>query len=175
MTKSLIETSEGIFTAWFSEGGLAKLDFPVFRGPQPPSTTPETRDWNPNAKPWVSAAREAIETTLAGKTPKLLPPFDLSSGTEFQREVWSALKKIPTGKTMTYGQLATLIGRPKAVRAVGQACGANPIPVLIPCHRVLAANGGLGGFSAGLVWKRKLLEKEQVTTSAHGRVGCGTK
>src|SRR5690349_20664594 len=107
MTKILIATSAGAFTAWFSERGLAKLDFPVLRGPQPPSTAPETRDWNPNVKPWVSATQEAIEATLAGKTPNLFPPFDLSSGTEFQRQVWSALRKISTGTTMTYGQLAT--------------------------------------------------------------------
>jgi O-6-methylguanine DNA methyltransferase len=162
MTKTLIETSQGSFTAWFSERGLAKLDFPQLPGHQSPSTKPEARDWSANMKPWISATQEAIEAILAGKTPNLLPPFDLSSGTEFQRQVWSALGKIPTGKTMTYGQLASLIGRPKAVRAVGQACGANSIPVLIPCHRVLAANGGLGGFSAGLAWKRKLLETERV-------------
>src|SRR6266542_1403729 len=130
MTRIPIESSEGTFTAWFSERGLAKLDFPVSRGSQPPSATPATRDRNPNVKAWVSLTQKAIEATLAGKTPNLLPPFDLSSGTEFQRQVWSALGRIPTGKTMTYGQLATLIGRPKAVRAVGQACGANSIPVL---------------------------------------------
>ena len=168
MTKIRIETSEGIFTAWFSERGLAKLNFPPRPGHQAPPATPEACDWDPNLKPWISATREAIETTLAGKTPNLLPPFDLSSGTEFQRQVWRALRKIPSGKTMTYGQLAKLIGRPKAVRAVGQACGANSIPVLIPCHRVLAANGGLGGFSAGLPWKRKLLEKERVTPRTVG-------
>jgi len=73
------------------------------------------------------------------------------------------MTKIPLGKTGSYGELARAIGRPKAVRAVGGACGANPIPVLVPCHRVLAANHKLGGFSGGLDRKRELLKREGVT------------
>jgi O-6-methylguanine DNA methyltransferase len=88
--------------------------------------------------------------------------LDLSSGTKFQQHVWNALRRIATGRTKSYAQVAALIDRPKAVRAVGGACGANPVPVLIPCHRVLAANQGLGGFSGGLDWKRKLLAREGV-------------
>jgi len=82
-------------------------------------------------------------------------------GTEFQMAVWSELKKIPQGQTRTYGQIATAIGRPKAARAVGSACGKNPVPVFIPCHRAVASNG-LGGFSGGLPWKKLLLELENV-------------
>jgi O-6-methylguanine DNA methyltransferase len=70
--------------------------------------------------------------------------------------------KISLGKTKSYGEIAAAIGNPKAVRAVGGACGANPVPVLVPCHRVLAANNKLGGFSSGLDWKRKLLAYEGV-------------
>ena len=83
-------------------------------------------------------------------------------GTEFQKSVWNALRKISPGKTKSYGEIAKAIGKPKAVRAVGGACGANPVPVLVPCHRVLAANKKLGGFSGGLDWKRKLLAREDV-------------
>ena len=72
------------------------------------------------------------------------------------------------GKTKSYGEVARAIGKPKAVRAVGGACGANPIPVLIPCHRVLAANRKLGGFSGGLNWKRKLLAQERVSLPPAG-------
>ena len=72
--------------------------------------------------------------------------------------------KISTGKTKSYGEIASAIGKPKAVRAVGGACGANPVPVLVPCHRVLAANKKLGGFSGGLDWKRSLLAREGVKT-----------
>lgn len=72
------------------------------------------------------------------------------------------MKKIKPGNTRSYGEIARSIGKPKAVRAVGGACGANPIPVLIPCHRVLAANRKIGGFSGGLEWKEKLLTREGV-------------
>jgi len=97
-----------------------------------------------------------------GKHPENLPPLDLSSGTDFQQRVWQALRKISFGRSLSYGQVAEAIGKPKAVRAVGGACGANPIPVLVPCHRVLAANSRLGGFSSGLNWKRVLLAREGI-------------
>jgi methylated-DNA-[protein]-cysteine S-methyltransferase len=72
------------------------------------------------------------------------------------------LRRIATGRTKSYSEVASVIGKPGAARAVGGACGANPIPVLVPCHRVLAANRRLGGFSGGLDWKRKLLAREGV-------------
>ena len=89
--------------------------------------------------------------------------FDLAlelEGTDFQREVWSALLEIPYGEVVTYGALAESLGRAGASRAVGSANGANPVPVLVPCHRVVAAGGSLGGYSAGLERKRQLLELE---------------
>jgi O-6-methylguanine DNA methyltransferase len=88
--------------------------------------------------------------------------MDLSLGTPFQKRVWAALQQIPLGEVSSYGKMATTLEMPKASRAVGAACGANPIPLLIPCHRVLAANGALGGYSAGLHWKKRLLEQEGV-------------
>lgn len=90
---------------------------------------------------------------------KMFPKISVPEGTPFQQAVWNALKKIPRGKTRTYGEIAAVIGRPKAVRAVGTACGANPLPVFIPCHRVTAKNG-LGGFGSGLPWKILLLKSE---------------
>ena len=86
----------------------------------------------------------------------------LMEGTEFQRSVWREIEKIPFGKTKTYLEIAKAIGKPGASRAVGSACGANPLPLLVPCHRVLASNGGLGGFSGGLDIKKKLLSMEGV-------------
>ena len=91
-----------------------------------------------------------------------MPPLDLSASTDFQRKVWAALKKISCGQTKSYAVIAATVGKPKAARAVGGACGANPIPLLIPCHRVLAANKKIGGFSGGLDWKKKLLSRELV-------------
>lgn len=88
--------------------------------------------------------------------------MDLSGGTPFQRKVWGALRQIPYGQTRSYAWVAQRIGKPKAARAVGAACGANPIPVIIPCHRVVASDGSLGGYTAGLAWKKKLLRLEGV-------------
>lgn len=82
-------------------------------------------------------------------------------GTEFQLSIWLALQKIPAGKTTTYAQIAEVIGRPKAVRAVGTAIGANPIAYLIPCHRVIRTDGTLGGFRWGMECKKKMLAYEK--------------
>ena len=83
-------------------------------------------------------------------------------GTEFQIRVWNELKKIPKGETRTYKEIAELIGIPKAARAVANACGKNPYPITIPCHRVIRSDGGLGGYSGeGGVDKKKLLLKNE--------------
>lgn len=152
-------TSDGIFLARYSEKGLAGLAFPkVGRA--------SARAVNSKQIPlpilrWHRVTAAALKTVLAGRAPKEFPPLDMS-GTAFQKGVWRALQKISPGKTKSYGEIATAIGRPKAVRAVGGACGANPVPVLVPCHRVLAANKKLGGFSGGLEWKRSLLAREGI-------------
>jgi O-6-methylguanine DNA methyltransferase len=156
----LIPTIDGIFTAHFSDAGLARLEFPAHNVSRLVFSPRD--DSEQKGVPWRRLTQTAIEQVLRGATPEALPPIDLTSGTDFQREVWEILRTILPGKTMTYAEVAAAIRRPKAVRAVGQACGANPIPMLVPCHRVLAAQGGLGGFSAGLVWKIKLLEREGV-------------
>ncbi len=79
------------------------------------------------------------------------------SGTEFQRRVWRAIGRIPWGETRSYRWVAAQAGRPRAVRAAANACGANPLPVVIPCHRVIASDGGIGGFTGGIGLKRELL------------------
>ncbi|MCK5861267.1 MAG: MGMT family protein [Candidatus Hydrogenedentes bacterium] len=89
-------------------------------------------------------------------------PLDIASGTPFQQRVWRAATTIPYGEYLSYGQLAQQIGQPGAARAVGSALGANPVCVVVPCHRILAANGRLGGFTAGLHWKRFLLTLEGI-------------
>ncbi len=92
-----------------------------------------------------------------------LRKFDLPlsmEGTEFQRRVWNALREIPYGETISYLQLAQRIGNPRAVRAVGLANGSNPIPIIVPCHRVIGSDGSLTGFGGGISTKKKLLELE---------------
>lgn len=89
--------------------------------------------------------------------------FDLplrAAGTAFEEEVWASVRAIPFGDTRSYGEIAAAVGRPRAARAVGNAVGANPLPLLVPCHRVLATNRRLGGFGGGLDWKRFLLRLE---------------
>lgn len=105
---------------------------------------------------------------LTGRRRQFGVPF-LTHGTPFQQAVWEELAAIPYGTTITYGELACRVGRPQAARAVGQAVGANPLPILIPCHRVLPAGGGCGGFGPGPSWKRRLLALEGVRGWAGGR------
>jgi O-6-methylguanine DNA methyltransferase len=155
-----ILTRDGKFIAHYSEKGLAELNFPNAKA----FVAPKRSEGGPipsKIRKWHSTTEAALKNILVSRKPKNLPPLDLA-GTEFQKNVWNALRKISTGKTKSYGEIAQAIGKPKAVRAVGGACGANPIPVLIPCHRVLAANKKLGGFSGGLDWKRSLLKREGI-------------
>lgn len=157
-----IKTSEGTFTAFFSERGLARLDFPGQRSSENLPARDDSSD-SPELRRWQRMTAQALHQVLAGERPKALPPLDWSGRTVFQQQVWQALLRLGPGETKNYAQIATEVGRPLAARATGGACGANPIPVLVPCHRVLAANGRLGGFSGGLDWKRRLLAREGVS------------
>lgn len=114
-----------------------------------------------DSTPLLDAARTQLADYFAGR----LQQFDLPvtpQGGDFERAVWTELVRIPYGRTLTYGDLAARVNG--VARAVGGACGANPIPIIIPCHRVLAAAGGMGGFSApgGVETKRRLLELEGI-------------
>jgi O-6-methylguanine DNA methyltransferase len=155
-----IPTRDGEFIAAYSKKGLCSLDFPK---PQKQNADSTNGTQIPSqARHWHEQTIKALANALAGRPIKEFPPLDLSRGTDFQQRVWRVLKSIGCGKTLSYGEVADEIGGRKAVRAVGRACGANPIPVLIPCHRVLASNQKIGGFSGGLDWKRKLLAREGV-------------
>ena len=106
------------------------------------------------------AVRAAVEAYFGGDATALDGLAIATGGTDFQRQIWAALRAIPAGETRTYGQLATSIGRPKAVRAAGLANGQNPIAIIVPCHRVVGANGTLTGYAGGLDRKRWLLDHE---------------
>jgi AraC family transcriptional regulator of adaptative response/methylated-DNA-[protein]-cysteine methyltransferase len=104
--------------------------------------------------------REEILSFLAGDQSLASVPLDVR-GTVFQRKVWEQLRRIPAGETRTYQEIARAIGAPAAVRAVGSACGANPVALLVPCHRAVRTDGGLGGYAWGLARKKRLLELER--------------
>ncbi len=118
----------------------------------PPETWPEG----------LSAAVAQLDEYFAHTRRTFDLPLDLEAATDFQREVYAELVRIPFGRVTTYGDLAEAVRRPEGARAIGQAVGANPIPIVIPCHRVVAAEGRLGGFSGGLAVKAALLRIENV-------------
>jgi methylated-DNA-[protein]-cysteine S-methyltransferase len=116
-------------------------------------------DWKQSSRGAVGEAMRQLKEYFAGRRSE----FDLPlapEGTEFQRNVWKRLQEIPYGETISYGELAKRIGNPNASRAVGAANGSNPIPIVIPCHRVIGANGKLTGFGGGLPTKEALLSLE---------------
>ncbi|HUI53609.1 MAG TPA: methylated-DNA--[protein]-cysteine S-methyltransferase [Bryobacteraceae bacterium] len=108
-----------------------------------------------------------LQEYFAGKRREFRLVLDMQ-GTEFQKRVWRQLETIPYGETRSYAQIAGAIGRPKAVRAVGAANGANPIPIVVPCHRVIGSSGKLTGYGGGLPLKKKLLELEGARALALG-------
>jgi len=110
--------------------------------------------------PLLFEAGRQLRAYFAGQLTQFRLPLDMQ-GTEFQRRVWTALETIPYGETRTYGQIAEALGQPRAVRAVGAANGANPVPIVVPCHRVIGANRKLVGYGGGLRLKRRLLDLER--------------
>lgn len=115
----------------------------------------------------LKKAIKVLQKYFAGERVSFDLPLDLSYHTPFQQAVWRAAEEIPFGETRSYAWIATKIRNPRAVRAVGQALGANPVPVIIPCHRVISSSGALGGFSGGIGMKEKLLELEHHGKKRH--------
>ncbi|NIL95503.1 MAG: methylated-DNA--[protein]-cysteine S-methyltransferase [Woeseiaceae bacterium] len=135
------------------DDGLSMIGFPkgkMRRDPEP--------DWIFNEKPFSEAVRQ-LEEYFAGERKEFDLPLHLS-GTDFQVRVLEELQRIPYGQTTSYGAVAQRIGSPKAMRAVGAANGRNPIPIVIPCHRVIGSSGDLTGFGGGLDTKAELLRLE---------------
>jgi len=124
-----------------------------------PLTVPQARGWF--LPSFLQVFLRDWENYFLGLSGDFSPVFDLSACTPFQREVLTAVRSIPAGNTWSYKKLAAFLGFPRAYRAVGQALRSNPVPLIIPCHRVVGSAGRLGGYSAGLKWKRFLLDWEQ--------------
>jgi methylated-DNA-[protein]-cysteine S-methyltransferase len=126
-------------------------------------------EWAPDDRAFPDVV-EQLQAYFAGTLTDFDVPLRLE-GTEFQRQVWAALLEIPYGDTWSYGELATHVGNPSASRAVGLANGKNPIGIIVPCHRVIGANGSLTGYGGGLDRKRALLELEQSRTQPRLALG----
>lgn len=145
-----VPTAAGVFRAVFSPRGLHGLEFPDGSGPAPGET---------GARALKLAAE--LNAYLEGRLTTFTIPIDLE-GTPFQLRVWEELMAIPYGRTCSYLDLALSVGGRQHVRAVGAANGANPVPILVPCHRVIGSDGSLVGFGGGLAWKRRLLDLERL-------------
>ncbi|MEX2964538.1 methylated-DNA--[protein]-cysteine S-methyltransferase [Microbulbifer sp. TYP-18] len=134
--------------------GLVSVQFYDAQRPLRPKT-----DWRSGATELTELAAQQLREYFAGQRRQFQLPL-APPGTDFQRRVWDALLQIPYGETRSYGQQAQLLGQPRAIRAVGRANGANPVAVIIPCHRVIGANGSLTGYAGGLSLKARLLTLE---------------
>ena len=150
----------GILLIHDDDGVLRGLDFEDYEDRADDLMRRHYGDAERAAAPAPRRTRDALEAYFAGEFDAIAALPFATAGTAFQRAAWAALRTIPPGVTRSYGEQAAAIGRPKAVRAVGLANGANPIAIATPCHRVIGANGSLTGFGGGLDRKRWLLMHE---------------
>jgi len=157
VTMRMVDSPVGPLTLWGTDGVLHGLAMEDQRH-RPASDLDADRSTEDKSA-FAEAARQ-LEAYFAGELRHFELPVQLD-GTEFQRRVWSALVEIPYGETRSYGEIAAAIGRPGASRAVGLANGRNPIGIVVPCHRVVGADGSLTGYGGGLDRKRWLLELER--------------
>lgn len=156
---TVIDSPVGPLTLVASDLGLRAILWPHERAGRVPLSDVVDGD-----HPVLTAATEQLGEYFAGTRQQFDLPLD-PSGTAFQLDAWQALSHIPYGTTVSYATQASRVGRPKAVRAIGAANGRNPISIVVPCHRVVAANGSLAGFAGGLDNKRWLLNFERSQTS----------
>lgn len=165
MNYTYLETPIGTLLIAGDTEAVRRIDFPKDGKARTPG-----EGWTESARGPVGQAVKQLREYFAGRRAE----FDLPlkpEGTEFQRTVWRNLQDIPYGETISYGELAKRVGNPKASRAVGAANGQNPIPIVIPCHRVIGANGKLTGFGGGLPTKEALLALETKQLRFAGGVG----
>lgn len=151
----LAATDRGLCGVWFVDQKYA----------------PDTHEWvRYDNHPLLARSRDELEAFFAGETFRFDLPLDLHAGTDFQQAVWKALLQIPWGQTLSYGELARRIGRPRSVRAAAAAIGRNPISIVVPCHRVLGSDGSLTGYAGGVQRKAALLAIEGVYPGPESRL-----
>jgi methylated-DNA-[protein]-cysteine S-methyltransferase len=145
-------------------GALTRIDLPRPDGSRHSAPSGLTADAAP-----LRPALEQLDAYFSGELTEFALPL-APAGTAFQQRVWSALQSVPFGRTASYGQVAKTVGRPGAARAVGLANNRNPIPLIIPCHRIVGSNGNLVGYGGGLACKRWLLEHERRVLRQRGEL-----
>jgi methylated-DNA-[protein]-cysteine S-methyltransferase len=153
MSTTVIDTPIGPLALTAGPGGLVRIDF----GPIPGCLDPGP---GPEADAHLQRAVTELEEYFAGERRRFTVVLDRSARKGFRGEVLGALEQVPYGEVVTYGELAADAGRPGAARAVGTAMATNPLPIVVPCHRVVAAGGALGGYGPGVATKVQLLELE---------------
>lgn len=153
---SRMQSPIGGLVVGVSDDGLAIIEFD--QGEFPKGRLAQAANWVPS-EARTAVAIQQLQEYFDGRRREFTVPLDLR-GTDFQKKCWRALLKIPYGRTRSYAQIASSVGCPQGFRAVGMANHDNPVPIIVPCHRVLASDGGLGGYGGGLQVKRKLLELE---------------
>ena len=155
-----VKTPLGKIWILATESGLREIRLADEGKPTRPEM--DARGWKlVRKKKWTEPARRMLERYLNGLERRLQIDLDLAIGTPFQRRVWDAARRIPYGAVVSYAELASMAGGSGAQRAVGNALGANPVPIVVPCHRIIHADQSIGGFSSGLRWKRHLLTIER--------------
>ncbi|MFY1674332.1 methylated-DNA--[protein]-cysteine S-methyltransferase [Plantactinospora sp. WMMB334] len=157
MRWSLLDSPIGELSVAVDGVGVCGVRFGPVEDAMP--VTAPSRAADPEAAGLAAAVGQLL-AYFAGELTEFGVPLSVRRGSTFERAVWTEMSKIPYGETRTYGEVATILGDPGAARAVGVACNRNPIPVIVPCHRIVGAGGKLVGFGGGLPRKRKLLELE---------------
>ena len=154
------DTPAGPIAIWVTRNGVRRIG----------SVTPEMIEdghWDADGHPTLRVALHQLDQYFTRRRKRFHLPLDFSGATEFQRRIFERLIDIPYGRIVSYGDIADEMGDPGAARAVGQAVGANPLPIVVPCHRVVRSDGRLGGYSLGLRRKVALLSVEGVDVDGH--------
>lgn len=159
MRWTLLDSPIGELSVAVDEVGVCGVQFGPVEGAVPVGGEPTTPVPD-GTEGWRGAAIEQLRSYFAGELTDFTLPLSVRRGSAFERAVWREMSTIPYGEMRTYGEVALAVGDPGAARAVGVACNRNPIPVIVPCHRIVGANGKLVGFGGGLPRKRHLLELE---------------
>ncbi len=158
--ETTLDTPIGTLRLFADDEALVTVEFPGGAGPQAAARSA-------SGHPVLDRALRQLREYFEGQRTTFHLPLR-AAGTPFQRQVWAALSGIPYGETRSYADIAAEVGRPRAVRAVGAANGRNPLPIVVPCHRVVGSNGSLTGFGGGLPTKAWLLRHERIVVASRG-------